>query len=65
MLYHGVDIIEVERVRRAVERWGERFLRRGFSTGGPPGRGVGRGSTPAWPPPAARPRQGAPGPRPR
>ena len=31
MLYHGVDIIEVERVRRAVERWGERFLRRVYT----------------------------------
>ncbi len=33
MLYHGVDIIEVERVRRAVERWGDRFLRRVFTPG--------------------------------
>lgn len=31
MLYHGIDIIEVERVRGAVERWGERFLRRVFT----------------------------------
>lgn len=28
MLRTGVDIIEIERVRRAVERYGERFLRR-------------------------------------
>lgn len=27
MLSVGVDIIEIERVARAVERWGERFLR--------------------------------------
>lgn len=33
MLYHGVDIIEVARVRRAVERWGERFLRRVYTPG--------------------------------
>lgn len=33
MLYHGVDIVEVQRVRRAVERWGERFLQRVFTAG--------------------------------
>jgi holo-[acyl-carrier protein] synthase len=33
VLYHGVDIIEVARVRRAAERWGERFLRRVFTPG--------------------------------
>jgi holo-[acyl-carrier protein] synthase len=33
MLYHGVDIIEVARLRRAVERWGERFLQRVFTPG--------------------------------
>jgi holo-[acyl-carrier protein] synthase len=31
MLYHGIDIVEVARVRKAVERWGERFLRRVFT----------------------------------
>ncbi len=31
MLYHGIDIVEVDRVRHAVERWGERFLRRVFT----------------------------------
>lgn len=31
MLYHGIDIVEVARVRGAVERWGERFLRRVFT----------------------------------
>jgi len=29
----GVDIIEVERIRRALERWGDRFLRRVFTAG--------------------------------
>ena len=33
MLYHGVDIIEVARIRHAVERWGTRFLRRVFTPG--------------------------------
>lgn len=33
VIYHGVDIIEVSRVRRAVERWGERFLRRVYTPG--------------------------------
>ncbi|MEN9935690.1 MAG: hypothetical protein RLZZ387_2269 [Chloroflexota bacterium] len=28
MLYTGVDIVEVARIERAAERWGERFLRR-------------------------------------
>ena len=27
----GVDIVKVERMRKAVERWGERFLRRVFT----------------------------------
>jgi holo-[acyl-carrier protein] synthase len=27
----GVDLIEVPRIRRALERWGERFLRRVYS----------------------------------
>jgi holo-[acyl-carrier protein] synthase len=31
MLYHGVDIIEVERIRQAAERWGARFLERVFT----------------------------------
>src|SRR6266498_3058943 len=29
----GVDIIRVERIREAVERWGESFLRRIFTDG--------------------------------
>lgn len=33
MLYHGVDIIEVARMRRAVERWGQRLLQRVFTAG--------------------------------
>ena len=28
MLHHGVDLIEIGRIRRAIERWGERFLSR-------------------------------------
>lgn len=33
MLVHGIDIVEVARVRRAAERWGGRFLRRVFTPG--------------------------------
>lgn len=33
MLYNGVDIVEVARVRDAAERWGARFLRRVFTPG--------------------------------
>ncbi|MCB0015196.1 MAG: holo-ACP synthase [Anaerolineales bacterium] len=29
----GVDIVEVERIGQAVERWGERFLRRIYTDG--------------------------------
>jgi holo-[acyl-carrier protein] synthase len=29
----GVDIVEVERIRQALERWGDRFLRRVFTAG--------------------------------
>jgi holo-[acyl-carrier protein] synthase len=29
----GVDIVEVERIRLALERWGDRFLRRVFTAG--------------------------------
>lgn len=31
MQYIGVDIIEISRIREAVERWGERFLRRVYT----------------------------------
>ncbi len=32
MQHHiGTDIIEIERIRHAIERWGERFLRRVFT----------------------------------
>lgn len=44
MLYHGVDIVEVDRVRRAVERWGERFLRRVYTPGELADCGVGEGA---------------------
>jgi holo-[acyl-carrier protein] synthase len=33
MIYHGIDIIEIERIRRAAGRWGERFLRRVYTPG--------------------------------
>ncbi|MEI7643128.1 MAG: holo-ACP synthase [Chloroflexales bacterium] len=33
MIYHGIDIIEIDRIRRAVRRWGERFLRRVYTAG--------------------------------
>lgn len=33
MIYHGIDIVEVARVRGAVERWGARFLGRVFTPG--------------------------------
>lgn len=31
MLYTGIDLIEIERIERAIARWGERFLRRVFT----------------------------------
>jgi holo-[acyl-carrier protein] synthase len=31
MLSVGVDIIEIPRIERALERWGERFLRRVYT----------------------------------
>ncbi|MEI7770940.1 MAG: holo-ACP synthase [Chloroflexales bacterium] len=33
MIYHGIDIIEIDRIRRATARWGERFLRRVYTAG--------------------------------
>lgn len=33
MIYHGVDIIEIDRIRKAVGRWGKRFLRRVYTIG--------------------------------
>jgi holo-[acyl-carrier protein] synthase len=33
MIYHGIDIVEIARIRRAVERWGERFLRHVYTRG--------------------------------
>ena len=29
--YIGTDIIEIERIRKAIERWGDRFLNRVFT----------------------------------
>jgi holo-[acyl-carrier protein] synthase len=31
MLYTGIDLIEIERIARAVERWGDRFLLRVYT----------------------------------
>ncbi|MBK9713932.1 MAG: holo-ACP synthase [Kouleothrix sp.] len=31
MLYTGVDLIEIARIEHAIERWGDRFLRRVFT----------------------------------
>lgn len=32
MLCTGIDLIEIPRIQRAIERWGERFLRRVFTS---------------------------------
>ncbi|HJZ46034.1 MAG TPA: holo-ACP synthase [Roseiflexaceae bacterium] len=32
MLYTGIDLIEIERIARAVERWGDRFLGHVFTS---------------------------------
>ena len=29
--YTGIDIIEIERIKAAIDRWGERFLKRVFT----------------------------------
>jgi len=31
MLYTGIDLIEIERIARAIKRWGDRFLNRVFT----------------------------------
>ena len=31
MLYTGIDLIEIERIARAVDRWGDRFLDRVYT----------------------------------
>jgi holo-[acyl-carrier protein] synthase len=33
LIGHGIDLVEVERIRDAIERHGERFLRRIYTTG--------------------------------
>ena len=33
MTYVGTDLVEVERIRGAIDRWSERFLRRIFTLG--------------------------------
>lgn len=32
MIYHGVDMVEVARITQAVERYGERFLKRVYTS---------------------------------
>src|SRR5688500_3873269 len=31
LVYHGIDLVEVERIAHAATRWGDHFLRRVFS----------------------------------
>ena len=31
MLYNGIDLIDIDRIERAVQRWGDRFLQRVFT----------------------------------
>jgi holo-[acyl-carrier protein] synthase len=31
VIYTGIDVVAVERIRQAVERWGDRFIQRIFS----------------------------------
>lgn len=31
MYYHGLDIVEIARIKRALDRWGARFLERVYS----------------------------------
>ncbi|NOK58037.1 MAG: holo-[acyl-carrier protein] synthase [Chloroflexi bacterium AL-W] len=31
MLYNGIDLINIDRIERAVQRWGDRFLQRVFT----------------------------------
>ncbi len=31
MIYTGIDIVEIARIKRAVERWGDRFVQRIYS----------------------------------
>ncbi|MEI8307592.1 MAG: holo-ACP synthase [Chloroflexales bacterium] len=33
MIYHGIDIIEIDRIKRATGRWGMRFLQRVYTIG--------------------------------
>lgn len=32
-LFHGVDIVDIDRIEQAVSRWGSRFLQRVFTAG--------------------------------
>jgi len=31
MYYHGIDIVEIARIKRALDRWGARFLERVYT----------------------------------
>ena len=31
MIYHGVDLVDIDRIAQAVARWGNRFLQRVFT----------------------------------
>ena len=55
-LYHGVDLVAIERIQRAGERWGLRFLRRVFTAGEQADCGCGDASSyaPRWSSLAAR-----------
>lgn len=32
IVYHGVDLVDIDRIAHAVTRWGDRFLRRVFTS---------------------------------
>ena len=56
MLYTGIDLIEIARVERAAQRWGERFLQRVFAPAELADCGLvaGKGTGPRWASLAAR-----------
>ncbi len=31
MIYTGIDVVQITRIKRAVERWGDRFVQRTYS----------------------------------
>ena len=46
---HGVDLVEVERIRSALDRHGDRFANRIYTRGSSPRRGPGRSGFSFWP----------------